>query len=341
MPILLNFATTSLAALKRPRGRSSRLGGVAAVLPLVSAVLMALSGHAASQAMRTIKIVVPFAPGGAASVMARLVADQISQMQGLTVVVENRPGGSTVIGTEAVARSSADGNTLLVTNPAIVINPHLRKQDYDPLTSFEPICNLVSAPSFIAVNSASPYRTLAEFVDVARAKPGQLTLATFPATGTHIAFEMLKHRANVDITFIPYSGSAPAVTALLGGHVTSMADNYATMAEHVNAGKLRALATFSRNRIEALPSIPTVAESGYEEYEGWFGLFAPANAPKEAVSRLIRWTTSALQVPEVRQKLEPLGLYPISMCGAAFATLLRKQYVDFGRIIREANIKAE
>jgi tripartite-type tricarboxylate transporter receptor subunit TctC len=225
----------------------------------------------------------------------------------------------------------------------MLINPYLRKQDYDPLTSFVPICNLVNAPSFIAVSSASPYRTLADLVDAARAKPGDLTLATFTATGTHIAFEMLKQRANVDITFVPYPGSAPAVTALLGGHVTAMADNYATMAEHAIAGKLRVLATFSGNRIEALPSIPTIAESGYKDvaYEAWFGLFAPANAPKEAVARLTRWTTAALQVQQVRQKLEPLGLYPISMCGADFAALLRKQYDDFGRIIRAADIKAE
>jgi tripartite-type tricarboxylate transporter receptor subunit TctC len=184
-------------------------------------------------------------------------------MQGVTAVVENRPGGGTAIGTVAVARSAPDGNTLLVTNPGILINAHLRKQDYDPLTSFEPVCKLVSLPTVLAVNSESPYRTLTDLMNAARSKPGALTLATFTASGSHIAFESLKHKANVDITFVPYPGSAPAVIALLGGHVTAMMDNYSTMAEHVNAGRLRALATTARTRVEGL-NIPTVAEAGIE-----------------------------------------------------------------------------
>jgi tripartite-type tricarboxylate transporter receptor subunit TctC len=308
----------------------------------VSGIL--LSGHVAwSQAARTIKVVVPLAPGGAGSVLARMLADQIGQTHGVTTVVENRPGAGTAIGTEAVARAAPDGNTLLITNPGLVINPHLRKQNYDPLTSFEPICNLVSLPTFIVVNSTSPYHTITDLLNAARAKPGELTMASFTGTGAHITFERLKRIANANITFVPYPGSTPAVTALLGEHVTAMIDNYATVAEHVNAGKLRALATVSRTRVAALPQIPTVAESGFNgfEYEAWFGLFAPANTPKETVFQLAAWTAAALQVPDFKQKLEPLGLYPVSMCGADFAGLLRKQYEEFGRVIREANIKAE
>jgi tripartite-type tricarboxylate transporter receptor subunit TctC len=139
-----------------------------------------------------------------------------------------------------------------LTNTAVLINPHLRKQNYDPLTSFEPICKLATAPTFITVNSTSPYRTLPDFVEAARAKPGALTMASFTASGVHIAFEMFKRRANVDITFVPYAGGAPAVTALLGWHVTAMADNYAVLAEHVNASRPRLLATFSPTRVEGL-----------------------------------------------------------------------------------------
>ena len=308
---------------------------------LACSVTPALLRSAWSQTARTVKIIVPLAPGGAASVLARLLADQIGAMQGVTAVVENRPGGGTAVGTVAVARSAPDGNTLLVTNPGILINAHLRKQDYDPLTSFEPVCKLVSLPNVLAVNSESPYRTLIDLLSAARAKPGALTLATFTASGSHIAFESLKRKANVDITFVPYPGSAPAVTALLGGHVTAMIDNYATMAEHVNSGRLRALATFARTRVEGF-NIPTVAEAGIDmDYEGWFGLFAPANVPKETVSQIARWTTAALQAPGVRQKLEPLGLLPPTVCGPEFAASLRKSYDEFGRTIREANIKAE
>ena len=319
------------------RRRLTHLATGAAALVLLGV----LAGGAQSQPGRTIRIVVPFAPGGAASVVARLLADQIGAMQRLTAVVENRPGGGTAIGTEEVARATADGNTLLINNTYLLANANLRKQNYDPLNSFEPICNLVNAPTFLAVSSESPYRTLNDFINAARAKPGQLTVASFTATGAHIALEDFKRRAALDITFVPFSGSAPAVTALLGGHVTGMLDNYATMGEHVNAGKLRALVTFSPKRIEELPHIPTTAEAGYNAYLGWFGLFAPARVSKEAASELAAWATTAMQLPEVKRKLEPLGLYSAKMCGADFAALLREQYNEFGRVIREANIKAE
>ena len=312
--------------------------GVAA---LACSIVLGPLPSAWSQSVRTIRIVVPLAPGGAASVVARLLADQFATMPGVTAVVENRPGGGTAIGTVAVARSAPDGNTLLLTNTGILINPHLRKQEYDPLTSFAPLCKLVSLPTVLAVNGASPYRTLTDLLAGARAKPGALTLATFTASGTHIAFESFKHKAKADITFVPYPGSAPAVTALLGGHVTAMMDNYATMGEHVSAGRLRALATFGRDRTKGL-DIPTVIESGIDvEYVAWFGLFAPANVPKDTLSQIAGWTTTALQNPDVQQKLEALGLLPPTVCGEEFAASVRKSYDEFGRVIREANIKAE
>ena len=154
---------------------------------------------------------------------------------------------------------------------------------------------------------------------------------------------MLKRAADVDMTFVPYPGVAPAVNALLGGHVTAAFTSYSTASEHLSAGKLRALAVGSPERIEPLPEVPTVAESGYPGYEvdNWFGAWAPARTSREAASRLAGWFTAALQTPEVRQKLVAQGLFPSPICGSDFATLVRKQYDDFGRIIREANIKAE
>ena len=158
-----------------------------------------------------------------------------------------------------------------------------------------------------------------------------------------IAFETLKRAANVDMTFVPYPGVAPAINALLGEHVTSVLGTYSTVAEQLNAGKLRALATASRTRIEPLPEVPTVAESGYNNYEVdyWLGLLAPAMTPKGTISRLAAWFTAALQALDVKRKLVAQGLYPVGMCGADFDALLHKQYDDFGRVIREANIKAE
>jgi tripartite-type tricarboxylate transporter receptor subunit TctC len=311
----------------------------------IAAILFTLSGHGAwSQTARTIKVVVPFSPGGVVDFVARVLAEQVGRAQGQTVLIENRPGAGGAIGAEAVSRAAPDGNTLLMAFPDLLIASHLRKLNYDLLTSFEPICNVVSYPTVIAVNSASPYRTLADLLDAARAKPGELALASIgPATAYQIAIESLKRAAKVDMTFIPYPGGAPALNALLGEHVTSLFLSYSTMAEQLKAGKLRALATWSRTRIESLPEVPTVAESGYKDYEmdEWNGVLAPARTPKNAVSQLADRFTAALQVPEVKRKLVAQGLYPVGMCGADFGALLRKQYDDFGRVIRETNIKAD
>jgi tripartite-type tricarboxylate transporter receptor subunit TctC len=319
--------------------RFLHLVGLAAAVAVLS---VTVTGHGAwSQTVRTIKVVVPVQPGGSIDLLARLLGQQIGRAQGPTMV----PLGAACETASVPIIEPAPGrfsiNTLLITSPILVINPHLRKVNYDPLTSFEPICHLANAPSVIVVNSASRYRTLADLLDAARAKPGDLTLAG--AGPFYIAFEMLKHAANLNMTFVPYPGGAPAVTALLGEHVTSVFTDYPPLAEQLKAGKLRALATGSRTRAEALPDVPTVAESGYKDYdvEQWFGLFAPAKTPKETVSQLVGWFTAALRVPEVKAKLVVQGLYPVGICGADFGAFFRKQYDDYGRAIREANIKVE
>jgi tripartite-type tricarboxylate transporter receptor subunit TctC len=329
--------------MKLPRRRLLCPAAGAAVLALMSLMITMTARDAWSQATRTIKIVVPYAPGGAGSVLAHLLAEQIDRTQKTTMVIENRPGAGTAIATEAVARATPDGTTLLITNTPFLINPILRKLNYDPLAGFEPICNLVNASTFIVVNSASPYRTLDDLLNAARAKPGEVTVAGFVGTTVHIGFEMLKRRADVNMTMVPYTGSAPAVNALLGGHVTSLIDNYVIVAEQINAGKLRALATLAGTRIESQPDVPTVAESGFPGFglEAWWAVFAPANLPKDMASQFADWFAAALQAPEVKARLTPIGLDPIKMCGADFAAFLRKQHNDYGRIIREVNIKVE
>jgi tripartite-type tricarboxylate transporter receptor subunit TctC len=301
--------------------------------------------HAArAQIARTIRIVVPYAPGGTADIVARVMAEQVRRSSGPTMVVENRPGAGGAVGTETVARSTPDGSTLLVVSTPFLIDPLLRPLNYDPLNNFAPICNLVDVPTVIVVNSASPYRTLAELVAGARAKPGQITMASIgPGSSFQLGFEMLKRSAKLDMTFVPYPGNAPALNAVLGEQVTSMFATYSNVSEYLKAGKLRALAVGNRTRAQALPDVPTVTELGYGEIDidAWFGAFAPANTPASTMSQLQDLFTAALKDPAVQEKLHLQGLVPSGACGADFAAYIRQQNAAYSRIIAEANIKPE
>jgi tripartite-type tricarboxylate transporter receptor subunit TctC len=328
--------------VKLLRLRFLHLAAGASILIVASGILP--FGEEAWSQARTIKIINPYPPGGTADIVARVVSEHVGRTQGVTMLVENRPGAGTVIGTEAAARAAPDGNTLLITSVAFVINPHLRKLNYNPLTNFEPICNLTQSPQLLVVNSGSRYRTMADLIDAARARPGELTLAsTGPASPSQIAFEMLKRAANVQMTYVPFPGNAPTVNAVLGGHVTAGIANYADVVGHLKAGTLRALVTPSPTRIDSLPEVPTAAESGYKEfeYEVWFGMFAPVKTPSRSISQLAGWFVAAMKVPDVREKLVGQGLYPVVTCGAEFAAGLRRQYDDYGRVIRQSDIKAE
>jgi tripartite-type tricarboxylate transporter receptor subunit TctC len=262
---------------------------VSQIAGFIIALLGTLFAHdGAWSQVRVIKVVVPFPGGGLNESMFRVVADQIGRQGGPTFIIEARPGAGTMIGTEAAARAAPDGNTVLIVSNAFIINAHLKKPTYDPLTSFEPICYLWQSPIVFAVNSASPYHTLADLVVGARARPGELTMAgSGPATGTHIGFEQLKRAANVDITFVPFGGAGPVVNALLGNHVASALADYGLLGEHLISGKLRALAVAPQTRIEPLPDVPTVEEAGFPGYGAdiWYGLVAPAKTPKEPICR--------------------------------------------------------
>jgi tripartite-type tricarboxylate transporter receptor subunit TctC len=294
---------------------------------------------------KTVRIVVPNPPGGPADVLARLLADQIGRMRGPTMVVENRPGASSDIGTEAVSRAAPDGSTLLLTNINLVITKHIRPSlAFDPLTSFEPICLLVTVPGVVAVTSASPYHTLADLL----ADPGTLAIGAFgPASPPHIAEELLKRIARGDWTYVPFTGDAPAVAALLGEHVTAIIASYSGVMEQVASGKLRVLAVIGRERIASLPGVPTVAEYGssiadfgYKDFDlsAWLGVLAPAHTPPDAIANLSMHFVSALEAPELNSKLLPQALYPDSTCGPAFAARLKKDYEYYGRVIRDAKI---
>src|SRR5260370_367637 len=242
--------------MKLPRRQFRHLAAVAAAVALVG-----LSGHdARPQSARTIKIVVPLARGGGADILARLLAEHIGRTHTAGGVVESRVGAGWVSGTEAVSHAAPDGNTLLINTPNLVIAAHLRKLNYDPLTSFEPICKLVNSPTVVAVNITSPYRTLADLLNAARVHPGDLTLASVgPATTLHISSEKLKRATQVEMTYIPFSGTGPTVNALLGEHVTAVFADYPAVAQQPKPGNLRALATGSPTRTQPIPEVPAFA----------------------------------------------------------------------------------
>jgi tripartite-type tricarboxylate transporter receptor subunit TctC len=330
--------------MRLPRRQFRRLSRAVALL-VISIIFNSVVNLAASaQEARTIKVVVPFPPGGAMDVLGRVLAEEIGRAHGPTMVIENRPGAGTVIATELVSRAPPDGNTLLMPANSFVINPFLHKLNYDPLTSFEPICYLVRSPTVIVVNSSSSYHTLADLLDAARTKPGELTMAAVgPATSFHVAIEVFKHEAHVDIGYIPYPGGAPAVTALLGGHVTSVFANYIEVSEHLRSGKLRALATGSPTRLEMLPDLPTIAESGYKDFrlENWLSVVAPAKTPQKTIAQLIEFYKAALQAPQVEAKLASQALLPVALCGKDFGDFIHAQYDEYERVIPALNIKGE
>ena len=328
--------------MKRARRRFPRLGILGTTLAAV--VLVALSSNAAWSQSRTIRLVDPDPPGGLADLLARILAEEISRAQGVTIVVENRAGAASAIGTEAVARAAPDGTTLLLNATPFVINPLLRKLNYDPLRSFAPICYLVNSPTVIAVNAASPYRTLADLINAAREKPGELTLASIgPGTATHIAFEMLRSAANIDMTFVPYPGTAPAVTALLGGHVTSYFGIYSVVSEQVKAGSLRALATAAPARIDLLPDVPTVAEAGVPEYQYyvWFGLWAPKNTPQPIVDKLHAAVVKALADPTLQQRLAAVAGEPFDMPLADITPFVKTEIAKWADVVKRGGVKVE
>ena len=315
-------------------------------LALALALTFALLGTGAlAQGTRTVKIVVPYTPASGPDILSRMLGDQIGRAKdGPTVVVENRPGAGTVVGTEAVARAAPDGNTVLLVANSFVINPALKRGNYDVATSFEPVCHLAATPMVLVVQGPSPYRTLNDLIDAAKAKPGQVVFASGgPASSLHVAIEVLKRAAQIEITYVPYGGTAPSINALMGGHVTAVWADYPTVVGQIKSGQLRGLVTASEKRVPTLPDVPTLTETGIVNYTAdiFYGLVAPAKTPADELAKLSDWFGTALKVPELQPKLAQQGLFPVGLCGAPFGDFMRRSAEDYARIIREANIKVE
>jgi tripartite-type tricarboxylate transporter receptor subunit TctC len=315
-----------------------------AVMACAGAVLPSFL-YAQSFPARPVHIVVPYPPGGAADTLVRLLATQLEQRLRQTVVVDYKPGGGTVIGTAAVAKSPPDGYTLLIVANSLVINVKLHNNlPYDGMKALEWVALLATSPQVIAVNSASPYRTLKEWIDAARAQPATLSLATVgPATTQHIAGEMLQYVAGIKLVYVPFAGGALAVNAALGGHVTAIMANLSEVATQIEAGKLRALAVTTAERLDALKQVPTVAESGYPGYEAtvWFGVCAPAGTPRDIVATLSDAFAAGLKDPDLRARVITAGLQPAYLGPSAFSAHVGQMYERYSKVIDDARIKAD
>lgn len=294
---------------------------------------------------KPVRIIVPFPAGGSADTLVRVVSQSLSKRWSQSVVVDNKPGGGTVIAGAMAAKAPADGYTLIVIANSLTINAKLRTNlPYDGLRAFDPVAQLVHSPQVIAVSSASPYRTLADLLRDARAKPGALSYSTVgPATTQHIAGESFKRLTGTDFTYAAFTGGGLAANAASGGHVTMVLTNLNEVAGLLESGKLRPLAVTTRERLDVLPQVPTVIEQGYKDYEAvaWFALAAPAGTPPDTIQKIADDLQASLADPEVRQKLIGAGLYPNFLGPKALAAHIQQEYERYSRVIDEARIKLD
>jgi len=291
---------------------------------------------------KPVRIIVPFAPGGATDIVTRIVAQKLTEVWGQSVVVENRSGAGGNIGGEAAARSTPDGYTLFMTSGSIVTaNPYIyTKMPFDPAKDLLPITNVASGPQVIVVNPNFPAKTLKEFIAAARAKPGALNFGHAGiGTQTHLAAENFLFAANLNVISIPYKGEGPAMTDLVANQINMAAVNMPGAIGYINQGKLRALAVTGKQRSPQLPDVPTAAETlpGFENI-GWFGLMAPAGTPKEVIDKIYRDTAKILDTTEMRARFYVLGMVPVGNTPAQFAHAIREESARWAKVVRERKI---
>jgi len=316
------------------------------VAAAVMSAAAAISPFASAQEYpaRPVRLVVAYPPGGAVDFVARLLAEKLAASLGQPVIVENKAGAGGLVGSEQVAKAAPDGYTLLLgTVSSHAIAPSVyRKMPYDPEANFAPVSLVALTPYIITVNPDVPARTLAELIALAKGKPDALNFGS-SGTGTtpHLAGELFNTMAGTKIHHVPYKGSAPMVTDLLGGQVQVAFDN--TVIPNIKAGKLRGLAVTGPARLAAVPDIPTAAEAGLPGYEavGWMGLYAPKGTPAPVVARLAAETAKAMAAPDVREKLNGMGFQAKTDTPAAFATYLRSETAKWAKAAKDANLQPE
>ena len=294
---------------------------------------------------RPVRLIVPYPPGGNTDIMARAITQELSKGLGQPVVIDNRGGAATVIGSDLLAKAAPDGYTLILSTSSHAINVSLyRKLPFDAVADFAPISLVASMPNILVVNPSMPAKSLKELIALAKAKPGQINYSSAGNGATnHLSMELLKTMAGVDLVHIPYKGTADAVASLLGGQVSVMFDATSSALPHIKSGRSRALAVSSSSRIASLPDLPTVAEAGLPGFEVgvWFGIQAPAGTPRDIVKRLNAEILRSLSVAEVRERLAGLGVDVVSNTPEEFAAFIKSEIAKWGRVVKDSGARID
>jgi tripartite-type tricarboxylate transporter receptor subunit TctC len=312
------------------------------VVAAVAVAFVALSACAQGYPTRPVRMIAPFAPGGGTDISARVLAEGLTRVLGQTVVVDNRPGAGSTLGTDLAAKASPDGYTLLLGNISMAFNAALyRKLPYDTLSDFTALSLVTDQPNILVAHPSLPAKTLGEFSALARAQPGKLTYGSAGnGSGTHLAMELLLMSQRMDLVHVPFKGTGPALTALLGNQISVFFSTYASALPHVKSDRLRAYAVTSAKRTTTLPDVPTVAESGVAgyEYSTWYGLLAPAGLPKPIVEKLSQATMSVLRMPDVRERYLSQGMDPSPTTPEEFSKLIRSEMAKWAKVVKAAKI---
>jgi tripartite-type tricarboxylate transporter receptor subunit TctC len=295
---------------------------------------------------KQVHLFVPFPPGGAVDIVGRTIGDELTRRWGgVSVIIENRPGAGGAIATAALAKSPPDGYTLAVVATGHALNPHLYdKLPYDSFADFTPLSLIGNSPNMVLVRADSPIKTLADLLKEARAKPGQLSYGhAGNGTSPHLAGELIKYMAHVEMTAVPYKGGAPSLNDLIGGHIPLSINNVPESISQIRAGTVRPLGVTTAKRSPVLPDVPTIAEAGIPGYDTgvWWGLIGPAGLPPAVAAKLSKDCAEAVNVPAVKERLLGLGAAPVGSTAAEFAALIRAEYDKWGPIIKAAGIRGE
>jgi len=315
---------------------------------LLAGVLMALAGAVTAQQAypsKPIRFITPYPPGGSTTTVMRVVGEKLTERWGQPVIVDNRPGGNTIIGTDALAKSAPDGYTIMLTTSAHTINPNLfHNLPYDPIKDFAPVATVYSSEFLFAMNPSVPANNLKEFIALAKSKPGQINYASTGAgSPNQLAAELLDMMVGIKMQHIPYKGSGQAIADLLGGQVQLYLTPPLPAVPFVKSGKLKAIAVSGASRLPALPQVPTFTEAGLPGFDIniWYGILAPAGTPKDIVDKMSAEVGKILALPEVKEKLVALGVDPLIATPDQFAALLKSDMAMYAKIIKAANIKLE